>query len=159
MSGRWLTKSSTQWLATTIPSHTAPVRSPRTAKIDEREQKRPHHGHQQAVRPRVIHEIERVDRLKTRHDAKALCAEQHEHRSHDVEKRRSDDQGAQRHLGRDFLRSEGYRKVPDEHFTAPRRAWLSSARRRPASLRARSRGERRKNPPQEPAFPEPRRRR
>jgi outer membrane receptor protein involved in Fe transport len=48
------------------------------------------------------------------------------------------DQGAQRHFGRDFFRSEGYGEVTDEHFTVPRRAWLSSSRRRPASLRARS---------------------
>src|SRR2546430_8856957 len=41
----------------------------------------PDRRHQKAVRPRVVHEIEGIDRGKSRHDAESLDPEEYQHRS------------------------------------------------------------------------------
>src|SRR5215467_11979810 len=107
-------------------------------KRDERKCERLREGHQQAVRPRVVREIEGIDRGESRDDAKALDAEQHEHRPDDVEEGGGEDQRTERHPGRSFLRSERDREVADEHPTLPDPAGPSSGSPAPVRRPARS---------------------
>src|SRR2546425_384195 len=79
------------------------------------EHQSPHAVHQQAVRPRVVLEIERIERHEAGHDADALDAQQNEDRPQDVGEERGGEQRAQGGLGGKLLRREPDGEVADEH--------------------------------------------
>src|ERR1700739_1976660 len=85
--------------------------------IEEAHNQRPAHRHGQAMRERIVIEIERLNLGDPRCDSHMLESEKQQYRPEKVQKLRSQNQRAQRGPRSDALCRQGNTKMSDEHLT------------------------------------------